>query len=116
MFTTGRLPAFGEQVRDTLVYVAHPLRLLGGGGSIDCEGFGRRLDEPPIPQLPFILDGVDGDVFQGNNVLLVVFFLLDDNVAIYKNIIKQEKLPCFGLLSAELSQYSLSNKYTSRDG
>lgn len=102
MFVTRSLPALGKQIRNALVYVVHPLGLLRSGGSINCERLGWRLDKPPIPQVSFVLDGINSDVFQRDYVLLIVFLLLDDDVAVNKNVIEQEELPRFGLLPAQL--------------
>jgi hypothetical protein len=54
--------------------------------------------------------------FPEDNISFVVFLPLDDSIAIYKKAIKYEKLLCFRLLSAQLSQYSFSEKNSSRYG
>lgn len=116
MLSGGGLAAFLQQVFHTFPYVVHPLRLLGGGGSIHCKGLGGCLDEPAIAQVAFIWDRVNGDALQWDDVLLVVLLLLDDDVTVNQDVVEEEKLPSFGLLAAEFSQDALADQHAAGDG
>ena len=50
------------------------------------------------------------DLFQGNYVLLVVFLLVDDNVAVDEQVVEEEKLPGLGLLPTGLGQHPLAHQ------
>ena len=49
------------------------------------------------------------DLIQRNDVLLVVLFLVDDDIAIDQDIIEQKELPGLGFFSASFGQDSFAN-------
>lgn len=111
-----RLAALLDQVIHALPDVVHPLRLLGGGGGVDGEGLGGRLDEPAVAQVAVVGHRVDGDALQGDDVLLVVLLLLNEDVAVDQDVIEQEELARFGLLAAHFGEDSLTDQHAAGDG
>lgn len=116
MLTRWRLAALLQEVADALADVAHPLGLLGGGGGVDGEGLGGRLDEPAVAQVALVGHRVDGDALQRDDVLLVVLLLLDDDVAVHQDVVEEEKLPGLGLLAAQLGEHALADEHAARYG
>lgn len=112
----GRFSAFFQQVRNTLADVAHPLGLLCCCCSIDGEGFGGRFNEPAIAQFALILHSVYGDALQRDDVLLIVFLLQDDDVAVHQDVIEEEELPGFGFFAAQLCENTLPDEHSTWDG
>lgn len=112
----GRFPALLQQVRDTFADVAHPFRLLRCRGGVDGEGFGGRFNEPAVPQVALIIYSVYGDALQWDDVLLIVFLLLDDDVAVHQDVIEEEELPCFGLFAAQFCEDALADKHSTWNG
>lgn len=41
--------------------------------------------------------------------------LINDNIPIYQNVIKEKKLPCFWLFSTHFGQNSFSNQHSARN-
>ena len=116
MLSGWRLAALLQKVADALADVAHPLGLLGGGGGVDGKGLGGCLDEPAVTQLPLVRHRVDGDALQRNDVLLVVLLFLDDDVAVYQDVVEEEELARLGLLAAQLGEHALADEHAAWDG
>ena len=51
-------------------------------------------------------------LFQRNNMLFVVFLLVDDYVAVDKQVVEEEELPGLGLLPAGLRQDTLTHQHS----
>jgi arginine deiminase len=49
------------------------------------------------------------------NILDTYLFLIDDNISIHKNVIKEKKLPCFGFFSTHLGKNSFSDQHPARN-
>ena len=51
-------------------------------------------------------------LFKRYDMLLVVLFLVDNNVPVHQQIVEEEKLPGFGLFPASFSQDALAHQYS----
>ena len=113
---------------DTTINMEHPFLLFHLGGSIYSEWFSSRHDLPRmldiwnnyhksysyIKQLTSVIFNVlKLDLFQGNDSLFMISLLGNQDRSINKQIIEQEELTWFWLLSTGLHQDSFANKSSS---
>lgn len=96
--------------------MAHPLRLLCCCCGVDGERLSGCFNQPTVAQVPLVLYRVYGDALQRDDVLLVVLFLLDDDVAVHQDVVEEEELSGFGSFAAQLCENALSDQHSTWDG
>ena len=105
-----------DEVLDALFDVGHPLLLLGGRGGVHGERLSPRADQPAVHEDALVLQRPQLHLFERNDVLLVVFLLADDDVAVHQEVVEEEELPGFGLLPAGLCEHALADEHPAGHG
>ena len=97
MFTSSSLSALLEQITDAFVNMCHPFLFFGCCGSVNRKALSTSTYQPTVAVQPIIFKRLKFDIFQRNNMLLVVFLLVQDDIAVDEKIVEEEKLSGFGL-------------------
>ena len=113
---------------DTAINMEHPFLLLHLGGSIHSERFSSRHDLPRVLDVwndhhksysyikqhtSIIFNVLELDLFQGDDSLFMISLLGNQDRSVNKQIIKQEELTWFRLLSAGFHQDPFADKNSS---
>ena len=89
---------------------------LRGRCCVDSERLSSRADQPSVSKLALVLERLQLHLLQGNDVLLVVLLLVDDNVAVDEQVVEEEELARLQLLSAGLCEHALADEHPAGDG
>jgi len=89
-----------QQIPDTSVDMCHPFLLFTSSGRVHGKALSSGANQPTVSVLTFIFQRLKLDLFQGNYMLFVVLFLVQNNVAIDQKVVEKEKLPGFWFFPA----------------
>lgn len=129
---TSKSLTFAQQILYTFVDVCHPFLFFCMRGSVDGKRFGCRTNQPAIFVFytfqryslvrlirfkkklriltSIIFESLQLYFFQRYNVLFVVFFFTDYDVAVDENVVEQKELTGFCPFAAHLGKDTLADK------